>query len=371
MARIEKTVFLSYRRTNVPWALAIYKELTHHGYDVFFDFEGIGSGDFEQVILENIRSRAHFLIVLTPSALERCDSPDDWLRREIETALDAKRNVVPLMMEGFDFGTPAISRYLTGKMSGLKAYNALSIPVAYFDAAMERLRDKYLNVALDAVLHPVSGAARQAAKSQQTAATAAPKVIEEELSAQEWFERGFKAGKPDEKIQCYSEAIRLKPDYASAYNNRGVARDDRGDLAGAIRDYSEAIRLKPNYADAYNNRGVSRKRQDDLAGAIQDFNEAILLKPDYTDAYYNRGVARVDRGDFRGAIQDYSEAIHLKPDYASAYYNRGIAFKNQGDIAVAILDYQKYLDLGGGILNGDQAQVKDMIRDLARKLSTS
>ena len=62
MLHIEKTVFLSYRRTNVPWALAIFKDLTSHGYDVFFDFTGIASGDFERVILEQIRARAHFIV---------------------------------------------------------------------------------------------------------------------------------------------------------------------------------------------------------------------------------------------------------------------------------------------------------------------
>ena len=46
MGRIEKTVFVSYRRTNAPWALSIFQNLTQHGYDVFFDFEGIASGDF-------------------------------------------------------------------------------------------------------------------------------------------------------------------------------------------------------------------------------------------------------------------------------------------------------------------------------------
>ena len=77
MERIEKTVFISYRRINIPWALAIFQNLTHHGYDVFFDFNGIASGDFESVILGNIKARAHFLVVLTPSALERCDEPAD------------------------------------------------------------------------------------------------------------------------------------------------------------------------------------------------------------------------------------------------------------------------------------------------------
>ena len=72
MRRIEKTVFISYRRANVPWALAIFQNLTNHGYDVFFDYNGIASGDFERVIIDNIVSRAHFLVLLTPSALDRC-----------------------------------------------------------------------------------------------------------------------------------------------------------------------------------------------------------------------------------------------------------------------------------------------------------
>jgi hypothetical protein len=45
MRHIDKTVFISYRTTNAPWALAIFKELTHHGYDTFFDYTGIPSGD--------------------------------------------------------------------------------------------------------------------------------------------------------------------------------------------------------------------------------------------------------------------------------------------------------------------------------------
>ena len=41
MARVEKTVFISYRRSDFPWALAIYQHLTHNGFDVFFDYKGI------------------------------------------------------------------------------------------------------------------------------------------------------------------------------------------------------------------------------------------------------------------------------------------------------------------------------------------
>ena len=163
MERIEKTVFLSYRRTNILGALAIFQDLTQHGYDVFFDYDGIASGDFERVILGNITARAHFLVLLTPSALERCNEPSDWLRREIETALDSQRNIVPLMLEGFSFGTPKIASQLTGNLAALKRYNGLNIPPEFFFEAMGRLRDRFLNVPLKAVLHPASLSARRAA----------------------------------------------------------------------------------------------------------------------------------------------------------------------------------------------------------------
>ena len=77
MANIEKTVFISYRRKDVSWALLIYKYLAENGFDVFFDYTSIASGDFEQIIIGNIKARAHFLVILTPSALDRCNQPGD------------------------------------------------------------------------------------------------------------------------------------------------------------------------------------------------------------------------------------------------------------------------------------------------------
>ncbi len=344
--RIEKTVFISYRRTNLPWALAIFQYLTAHGYDVFFDYTSINSGDFEQVILENIKARAHFIVILTPSALERCEEPGDWLRREIESALAARRNIVPLMFEGFDFGSPSIARHLSGKLAALKQYNALNVPADYFDEAMSRLCSRFLSVPLEAVLHPASKSARAAVKEQQAAAAGAAPVESTQLTAQEWYEKGLRLdNNSDEEIRCYSEAIRLKPDFSEAYNNRGVARKAKGDLEGALEDYDEAIRLKPGDADPYNNRGNARLQKGDLEGAIQDYSAAIRLKANFSEAYYNRGIARKAKNDLAGAIQDYSEAIRIKPDYPAAYNNRGIARKAKGDLEGAIKDYSETIRL--------------------------
>jgi hypothetical protein len=97
------------------------------------------------------------------------------------------------------------------------------IPPDYFDEAMERLRCRFLNVPSSAVLHPASLAAQHAATVQRAAADAAPEVKETELTAQQWFERGYDAVDIDEKVRLYSEAIRIRPDYAESLNNRGLA----------------------------------------------------------------------------------------------------------------------------------------------------
>ena len=66
----------------------------------------------------------------------------------------------------------------------------------------------------------------------------------------------------------------------------------------AVADYDEAIRLQPDSAAAYYNRGLAKdalKRYDD---AIADYDEAIRLQPDATPAaYYNRGAAKAAIGE--------------------------------------------------------------------------
>jgi tetratricopeptide (TPR) repeat protein len=338
MARIEKTVFLSYRRTNFAWALAIFQDLTQHGYDVFFDFTGLPSGDFETVILENIRARAHFLVLLTPSALERCGDPGDWLRREIDAALDNKRNIIPLMLEGFDFGTPAIATQLTGKLALLNHYHALEIRPAFVFEAMSQLRQRYLNVALDAVPHPASLVAQQAATEQKDAAATAPQVSEEELTAQQWLERGISATDPNEKLRFYSEAIRLRGDYALAFVARGLVREGLGDFDAALQDYDEGIRLAPSYAHAFVGRALVHHSKNDIEAGLKDCTEAIRLRPDLKRAFAVRGILRRENGDLDGALEDFSEAIRLAPESPDTFVLRSDLRREKGDLEGALED---------------------------------
>lgn len=181
MAQIEKTVFISYRRKDISWALAVYQYLTSQKYDVFFDYTHIPSGDFEQIIVSNIKARAHFVLILTPTALDRTSNSGDWLRREIETAIDEKRNIIPLFFDDFSFSSPNVKEKLTGKMADISRYNGLEIPSGFFIEAMERLRKRYINVPLDAVLHPISSKVKKVVNKEKANANNALLSLQGEI----------------------------------------------------------------------------------------------------------------------------------------------------------------------------------------------
>ncbi|MGB3262319.1 MAG: tetratricopeptide repeat protein [Microcoleus sp.] len=94
--------------------------------------------------------------------------------------------------------------------------------------------------------------------------------------------------------------------------NSASTKSEAGDLEGAIADYTAAIRLNPNYAQAYNKRGIIHGRNlKDYPAAKADFDRAIEIDPNYGDAYYNRARVREFLKDKEGAIGDYQKAADI------------------------------------------------------------
>ena len=108
-------------------------------------------------------------------------------------------------------------------------------------------------------------------------------------------------------MRCFAETIKLKPDFAEAYSNRGLAYDRKGEYDQAIADFNKAIELEPGYAKAYNNRGLAYGRKGEYDQTIADFDKAIELEPDYAEAYNNRGNAHARRGKYDLAIDEDAE----------------------------------------------------------------
>lgn len=120
-----------------------------------------------------------------------------------------------------------------------------------------------------------------------------------------------KCTNPQKAIEYLNDAIKLKPDYAEAFNNRGIAYFDLGQYERAIEDYSESIRIKPDEGSAYHNRGNAYHKLGQYERALEDFNEAIRLRPQLTAAYLGRGMNYYKTGNKELYCQDMKKACEL------------------------------------------------------------
>ena len=120
----------------------------------------------------------------------------------------------------------------------------------------------------------------------------------------------FAEGKNEEAIFHYNKAFRLTTDYR-LYTNRAHAYAELGQYQRAIEDYNEAIRLKPDVASAYYGRGNAYSNISQYQRAIEDYNEAIHLEPYVAETYNNRGVTYLIQGNKKLGCRDAEKACEL------------------------------------------------------------
>ena len=101
------------------------------------------------------------------------------------------------------------------------------------------------------------------------------------------------------------EAIRLKADYAEAYNQLGIVLNEQGQSAEAIENYRQAVRFKPDFAEAYNHLGVLLNFQGCPAEATENHRRALQLDPDYAEAHLNLSFALLRTGRLTEGWKEY------------------------------------------------------------------
>ena len=61
-----------------------------------------------------------------------------------------------------------------------------------------------------------------------------------------------------------------------------------------IKDLDKAISLKPDFAEAYANRGIAKNALGKYREAIKDYDIAISLKHDFDQVFLNRWITLAD-----------------------------------------------------------------------------
>lgn len=149
----------------------------------------------------------------------------------------------------------------------------------------------------------------------------------------------------------FNEAIRVKPDYVEAYNNRGNALVVAGKIDEAMADYRHALSIYPASADAMMHIGEIYWRQGHAREAIEYWKEALEYEPDSIDVVNNLAWALAtadpsDGGDPSQAVTLARHACELTDNREATYLDTlGVAYAADGKFGDAVDTARKAIDL--------------------------
>ncbi|MFD8467415.1 tetratricopeptide repeat protein [Streptomyces cyaneofuscatus] len=153
------------------------------------------------------------------------------------------------------------------------------------------------------------------------------------------------AGRFDEAVEDYSQAIALVPDAGRALYGRGWTLSLQGQYGEALADLDRAVELSPGEADNFVVRGmtlVGLRRDEE---AVADYDRAIELDPGdpLTLAFRGRTLLRLGRHD--DALTSCGRALELDPERAYALSVRGDVLRELGRFDEALEDYGRAIEL--------------------------
>ena len=136
------------------------------------------------------------------------------------------------------------------------------------------------------------------------------------------------AGRNDEAINAYQQAIAAKPDNPSYYNNLGNILGRTGKIDEARAAYTKCAELDPpNASMAWRNFGISLYQAGRMVEAIEPLKKATELDPKSAQAWYLLGAcmvadpsiyktvgSKIEVNPRPGTIEAYQKAIDLDPN---------------------------------------------------------
>ena len=118
----------------------------------------------------------------------------------------------------------------------------------------------------------------------------------------------------DSAIIYLDRAIKLKPDFTSAWFNRGIGKINIKNYEGAKSDFNKALEIEKGHTGAYIMRAVSCYMLQDYNSMLSDIEIALQMDPFVlSDLYFIQVRKTIDK------------AIELAPENVNLYYGRGYA----------------------------------------------
>ena len=144
-------------------------------------------------------------------------------------------------------------------------------------------------------------------------------------------------------LTLLEHAVQLAPNDHVAQVMLGNALYERGRLDEALERYLESVRLRPDYAEAWQRAAVALSQKQRIAEAIQHFRTAARLSPNWTEPH--RGLAQVlaSHGRVEEARAEYQTLAQLLPADANGQMRLAEMLAEGQQWAEAVQRYQEAL----------------------------
>jgi len=123
----------------------------------------------------------------------------------------------------------------------------------------------------------------------------------------------------------FESVTKSAPQFAEAYLNLGLVREEQGRHTDAITNFKKALQLKPRLRGANLFLGVAEFRSNQLDSAILALKKETTASPKDATAWMWLGVVQLENGDGSGAAAALDKAAELSPDNVDILYHRGRA----------------------------------------------
>jgi predicted O-linked N-acetylglucosamine transferase (SPINDLY family) len=172
-----------------------------------------------------------------------------------------------------------------------------------------------------------------------------------------------RGGHTEKAVDILGQAAALRPDFAAAHNNHGIALKNLGRVDDALRAYRRALSIEPGFLEAHYNRGNALKDAGRYEQSIASYDAALALDSRYLGAHIGRGMALQGLGRSADALECFERALTIAPRSAEAHNNRGAALEGLGRTGEALDSYDRAL-----AINADFVEALDSRGVLLRKL---
>ncbi|MHA1925053.1 MAG: tetratricopeptide repeat protein [Candidatus Thorarchaeota archaeon] len=151
----------------------------------------------------------------------------------------------------------------------------------------------------------------------------------------------------DDTLRAVKKHLEENPDDASAWNVRGVLLANKTKFGEALRCLNQAIRLDPNLAEAYTNRGrvLMALGHEKASSALESFDTALRFSPDNLEALVDKAKALHALGRTEEELACYEIVSKTMTDVPGIWIRMGDIQLEQGNFSAAVINYDRALEL--------------------------